>query len=196
MNPAARTVTVPLPGSREHEVPSLSLSPVSFCCQVSLRTCIKCLCASLSQRVAPLKLPVHKRWLEPLLASYLSTGAWCALDRACGSVSCRSTSAAPCSQSVHRLHHELHRWSLDGCTHVTTRCPHRESSLLSSKDLLRDRKSCKGYICCVVSGETGTVGDRSHGKVRPTQKRRQNAQGQTQQVVTEDMSSLFLLKED
>ena len=33
IDPAARTVTVPLPGSHEHEVPSLSLSLESFVCR-------------------------------------------------------------------------------------------------------------------------------------------------------------------
>ena len=55
--------------------PSLSLSLESYVCQVAPRTCVRCPRASLSEGVALRKLPVHRRWLEPLLASCLSTGA-------------------------------------------------------------------------------------------------------------------------
>ena len=75
IDPAARTLTVPHPGSHEHEVPSLSLSLESYVCQVAPRTCVRCPRASLSEGVTLRKLPVHRRWLEPLLASCLSTGA-------------------------------------------------------------------------------------------------------------------------
>ena len=61
--------------SHEHEVPSLLLSLVSYCFQIAPRTCVRCPRASLRKGVARRKLPVHRRWLEPLLASCLSAGA-------------------------------------------------------------------------------------------------------------------------
>ena len=78
MNPAARTVTVPLPGSHEHEVPSLSLSLESYVCQVAPRTCVRCPRASLSEgvtlrrlpippalvRASPRQQPIHRRLFE------------------------------------------------------------------------------------------------------------------------------------
>ena len=64
IDPAARTVTVPHPGSHEHEVPSLSLSLESHVCQVAPRTCVRCPRASLSEGVTLRKLPVHRRWFE------------------------------------------------------------------------------------------------------------------------------------
>ena len=57
MNPAARTVTVPLPESHEHEVPSLSLSLESYVYQVAPRTCVKCPRASLREGVTLRRLP-------------------------------------------------------------------------------------------------------------------------------------------
>ena len=78
MDPAARTVTVPLPVSREQEVPSLSLSLESRVCQVAPRTCVRCPRASLSEgvtlrrlpislalvRASPRQQPVHRRLFE------------------------------------------------------------------------------------------------------------------------------------
>ena len=62
----------------------------------------------LSEGVTLRRQPVHRRWLEPLLASSLSTGAGFEKEFVCnrgtlGSVGCSSTSATPSSQSVHRL---------------------------------------------------------------------------------------------
>ena len=95
MNPAARTVTVPLPGSHEHEVPSFTLSLESYVCQVAPRTCVKCPRASLSEGVTLRRLPVQQRWLEPLLASSLSTGT-------CSKTACVQPSMMECGLPVHQ----------------------------------------------------------------------------------------------
>ena len=76
IDPAARTVTVPHPGSHEHEVPSLSLSLESFVCRshrgrvssVRARPCAKeslsvgCLVVPALVRASPRQLPVDRRW--------------------------------------------------------------------------------------------------------------------------------------
>ena len=98
--------------------------------QVALRTCVRCLRASLSEGVTLRKLPVHRHWLESLLVSCPSTGA-------CSKTSCPSTSACyntscvqrmtECKLPVHRPLHArslstvlpvlLHGWSHVCCTH-------------------------------------------------------------------------------
>ena len=117
------------PGSHEHEVPSLSLSLESHVCQVAPRTCVRCPSASLSEGVTLRKLPVHRRWLEPLLASCLSTGAGFEKEFVCN----RGTLGVYAARPRARLPVHTLSTALLVCTHSLTRCPHRESSITFEK---------------------------------------------------------------
>ena len=107
------------PGSHEHEVPSLSLSLESHVCQVAPRTCVRCPSASLSEGVTLRKLLVHRRWLEPLLASCLSTGAGFEKEFVCN----RGTLGVYAARPRARLPVHTLSTALLVCTHSLTRCP-------------------------------------------------------------------------
>ena len=147
MNPAARTLTVPHPGSHEHEVPSLSLSLESFVC---VAVCQVSACGP-AQGVALRKLPGHQRRLEPLLASCLSTGAGFEKEFVCNLKSVwecrllvheRNSQLAVCSQhcaAAHTLLPDVHIGSLPS---PFKRPAERSEAMQELHQLRSVRRSC------------------------------------------------------
>ena len=102
--------------------------------------------------VALLELPVHSRWLEPLLASCLSTGASLKKE-----LVCNLKSVWECGQLVHERDSQLAATALPGYTHDLTRCPQPTEQVSLKAPLSTDDYSLLAACpqCCLVPSPEG-----------------------------------------